>query len=244
MTVHSSRTVFARRSSSNQPIRTGLLSCSDLWPQALPQSGNRAVRASGREALSSILASPPHPPSSSAAAVSECRRLPGQRARRADRAGPRRPAARSRLMAVAVAAGGRLRKTSLPIRLPDPLRHALRRLCPFRHGDDARHGGGNARVLATAAHDPHGVDERKAVRVLVHLARRLMDQTPHGVMRQHQPMDLLQHQIRRLAQDRAGPQDVGLDLVVGVSTSQRSWYRAATSAAGATAGSSRVVAKR
>ena len=70
----------------------GLISCSDLWPPALPQSGDRAVRASGREALSLILASPPHRPSSSAAAVSECRRLPGQRARRADGAGPRRPA--------------------------------------------------------------------------------------------------------------------------------------------------------
>ena len=43
-----------------------------------------------------------------------------------------------------------------------------------------------------------------------------MDQTPHGVMRQHQAVYLLQHQVRRLAaQDCAGSQDVGLDLIVG-----------------------------
>ena len=56
----------------------------------------------------------------------------------------------------------------------------------------------------------------EAVRVLVDLARRLMDQAPHGVMRQHQAVHLLQHQVWCLAaQDRAGAQDVGLDFIVG-----------------------------
>ena len=55
----------------------------------------------------------------------------------------------------------------------------------------------------------------KDSRSLPGLLGGLVDQAAHGVVGEHQPVDLLADQIGRFAaQGGAGPEDVGLDLVV------------------------------
>ncbi len=62
----------------------------------------------------------------------------------------------------------------------------------------------------------HGVHEGYSVGILPGLAGGLVDQASHGVVGEHEPVDLLVDQVGRLAaQGGAGPEDVGLDLVIG-----------------------------
>ena len=76
--------------------------------------------------------------------------------------------------------------------------------------------GESAGIPDPAPNHVHCVDEGQAVRVLVRLLCRLVQEMPHGIVGQHQAFDLLADQRRRLAaQDRVAAQQVGLDLVVG-----------------------------
>ena len=62
--------------------------------------------------------------------------------------------------------------------------------------------GNGARILQVPADHAHGVDEADLVQILQGLSGRPVDQAPHGVMREHQLVDLLEDQIRGLAPQR------------------------------------------
>ena len=77
-------------------------------------------------------------------------------------------------------------------------------------------GGKGAGIDDPATHDADGVHEGYSVWILPGLVGGLVDQAAHGVVGEHEPVDLLVDEVGRLAaQGGAGPEDVGLDLVVG-----------------------------
>ena len=63
-------------------------------------------------------------------------------------------------------------------------------------------GGHGARILQAPPNHAHGVGRTDPVRVLPGLSDRPVDQAPHGAVREHQPVDLLKDQVRRLVPQR------------------------------------------
>ena len=93
--------------------------------------------------------------------------------------------------------------------------------------------------------DAHGVEEGQLVGVAAGLPTGLVDQPAQGEMRQQQAVDLLLDQIGpAAAQHQPLPGKLTFSSAKVPSLSQRSWYKAASSAAGAAAGSSKVVISR
>ena len=76
-------------------------------------------------------------------------------------------------------------------------------------------GREGAGIDVPATHGADGVHEGKPVGILPGLLGGLVDQASHGAVGEHQPVELLEDEIGRLAaQGGAGPEDVGLDLVM------------------------------
>jgi len=75
--------------------------------------------------------------------------------------------------------------------------------------------GGNSAVEGQlATNHPHSVDEREPVGIFARLQRCFMHQSPHGEVRQQEPVKFLPHQVRRLAaQDDLGSAQVGLQFI-------------------------------
>src|SRR3954452_2457359 len=106
--------------------------------------------------------------------------------------------------------------------------------------------GGKGREHGQLAPDyPHRVQEREPVRVLVGPECRLVHQPAHREVRQQQAPELLPHQLGVLLRSTTrAPRSCVFSSASAPSISHRSWYRAASSAAGAAAGSRIVVTSR
>jgi hypothetical protein len=94
---------------------------------------------------------------------------------------------------------------------------------PISRSIRAQRSGGKRRCPGgRAAYDVQGPGERDPVRVDVGGGRRPADQGGQGVVGEQVGPDLLVHEVRQArAQDLAGATQVGLELIVSVSSSHR-----------------------
>lgn len=77
--------------------------------------------------------------------------------------------------------------------------------------------GNGIRVLQASPDHMHGVGRTDFSRILPSLSSSSVDQASDSVMREHQPVDLLEDQFRSLAPQRCSrSQKMGLNLIVSV----------------------------